>query len=87
MQTLGGHPAAINFMTVRAEELWFSVPRDCRMSTGFIDQNCRYDPKRMRVSHVMIQWAKTSIGFEPLPTCIEDSFCSACLTVYEDLVR
>ena len=87
MQTLGGHPSAMSFMTIRAEELWLSVPRDCGMSTGFVDQSCRYDPKSLGVSHVMAQWAEASQGFEPLPTCMEDSFCSACLAVYQELVR
>lgn len=87
LQTLGGHPAAVNFMNVRAETLWYSVPRDCGMYTGFSNQECNYDPARPSVSDVMIQWADSSQGYEPIPTCMEDSFCSACLSVYERVVR
>ena len=87
LQTLGGHPAAVDFMTVRAETLWYSVPRDCGMRTGFGVQGCEYDPVRLSVSDVMTEWADAGQGYEPLPTCMEDSFCSSCLSLYEKVVR
>ena len=82
LETLGGHPDAVDLMTVRAETLWYSVPKDC-MFTMFGHQGCKYDPRRLAVSDVMTKWAEASQGYEPLPTCMEDSFCSACLSLFE----
>lgn len=87
LEALGGHPATVDFMTVRAETLWYSVPRDCGMFTGFGHQGCEYDPSRRSVSDVMTKWAETSQGYEPLPTCMEDSFCSSCLSMFKEVVR
>lgn len=86
LRTFDGPTATVDFMTIRAETLWYSVARDCGMRTGFRDQGCKYDPKRLSVSDVITQWAVSGRGYDPLPTCMESEFCSACMTVYETTV-
>ena len=86
-QVLEADPSTVEFFAIRAKTLWFSLPRDCEMPTGFEARDCKYDPIRLSVTDVMTKWAAAGQGYEPLPTCMEDSFCSSCLSVHEEAVR
>lgn len=87
LQTYGADPEAVEFMAARAEVLWLSLPRDCGMKTGFEAPDCTYDPRRKSVTDIMTKWAGEKQFNQVIPTCMEDSFCSHCLAVYQDLTH
>lgn len=87
LTTFDGHPATATFMSIRAETLWFSVPRDCGMPTGFGNGRCKYNPGRHSVSDVIIEWIEAGQNHPTLPTCMEDSFCAGCLSEYDAVMR
>ncbi|MEM6589355.1 MAG: hypothetical protein AAF641_12975 [Pseudomonadota bacterium] len=82
LEDLAGPSSTQTYMRMRAEDLWYSVPRDCSMHTGFGNPGCRYEPNNDRVLSIMTDWAEVSLGFEPRPVCMEDPFCSRCITLY-----